>query len=88
MNAILPTDAVRSRRKRGMDFAQDRHRRAARTLGFALVANDADTWAGAGVVWAARLSRFELASIAYTALRALDPGDREAVFAAAHRGVA
>ena len=67
-------------------FAKDGHKRAARMLGYALTLDSADLWHGASAVWAARLTTNELASIAFAALRALEPDDRELTFNAAHWG--
>ncbi len=64
--------------------AQDRHKRAARMLGFALTLGDAPTWVQAGAVWQLRLTELELASIAFAALQGLEPDTRLAVFGAAH----
>ena len=65
-------------------YAKDRHKRATKMLGYALT--DPDTWAAAGAVWAVRLTTNELASLAYTALRALEPEARAMTFNAAHWG--
>ncbi len=65
-------------------FAQDRHKRAARMLGFALTANDPETWTQATAVFAHRLGSGELMMLAYSALRALDAAERQQVFSAAH----
>ncbi len=67
-------------------YAKDRHKRAARMLGYALTIGTPDAWNTAGFVFGARLTTAELASIAYSALRALDPDDREMTFNAAHWG--
>lgn len=69
-------------------FGQDRHRRAARMLAYALTLDDPATWNQMARIFAARLSRFEIASIGYSALLALDPDDRQAVADAAILGVA
>jgi len=68
-------------------YAKDRHKRAARMLGYALVADASDVWSQAGVVWASRLTTLELAAIAFTALSQLHPEAREQVFEAAQWGV-
>jgi hypothetical protein len=67
-------------------YAADRHKRAARMLGYALTIGQPDTWHGLGFVWGERLTTAELASIAFVALRALDPDDREQTFRAAQWG--
>lgn len=67
-------------------YAHDPHKRAARMLGYALTIGKPDAWHGLGAVWGARLTTAELASIAYVALSALDPEDREEAFRAAHWG--
>jgi hypothetical protein len=64
--------------------AQDRHKRAARMLGFALTLGDAPTWVQVGAVWQLRLTEVELASVAFAALQGLEPDTRLAVFGAAH----
>ena len=63
--------------------AQDRHKRAAKMLGYALTLNDAPTWVQAGAVWQMRLTEVELASVAFAALQGLEPDTRLAVFGAA-----
>jgi hypothetical protein len=65
-------------------FAQDRHKRAARMLGFALTANDPETWTQATAIFAHRLGSGELMMLAYSVLRTLDAADRARVFNAAH----
>jgi hypothetical protein len=65
-------------------YAKDRHKRAARMLGYALTLGDAPTWVQAGAVWQLRLTEEELASVAFAALQALEPDTRLAVFGAAH----
>ena len=69
-------------------YAKDRHKRAAKMLGFALTADTPDLWHGTAAVWAKRLTTAELASLAYAALLGLEPDDREAVFGAAQWGIA
>ncbi|WP_290689426.1 hypothetical protein [Haematobacter sp. UBA3484] len=67
-------------------YAQDRHKRAARILGYALTADAPDVWGQASVIFSARLTEMELASLAFAALRALDEGARELVCEAAAVG--
>ncbi len=67
-------------------YAQDRHKRAARTLGYALTADAPDVWGQASAIFSARLTRLELAALAFAALRALDGEAREMVFEAAYWG--
>ena len=56
-------------------------------LGCALIIGTPDAWRDTGLIWGARLTTPELASIAFVALAALDPDDRERTFSAAHWGV-
>ncbi len=65
-------------------FAQDRHKRAARMLGFALTANDPETWTQASAIFAHRLNSGELMMLAYSVLRALEAAERQQVCNAAH----
>lgn len=69
-------------------YAQDRHKRAARVIGCALVADAPDVWGNAGIVLAVRLTPLELAALAFTALSAMEPDAREDVFRAAQWGEA
>lgn len=66
--------------------AKDRHKRAAKALGFALTLDDPRGWSEAGVILGLRLTRKELASLAFATLRALDAEAREMVFDAAFWG--
>ena len=68
--------------------ALPRHRKAARMIGYSLVAGDPTLWPATAAVLQCRLTTLELAGLAFAALRALEPDDREAVFAAAQWGVA
>jgi hypothetical protein len=94
MNALqhpanAPPDAKKSPGRNAMSaFAKDRHKRTCRMLGFALTLGDPATWDQAAAVLAHRLTRFEIASLAFTALSALEPDDRQAVADAAVWGVA
>lgn len=58
-------------------FAQDRHKRAARVLGFALVADSKTVWKQASQVLALRLTDAELAMIAVAALGAMETENAE-----------
>ena len=69
-------------------YCKDAHKRACRMLGYALTLNDPATWHQAAAIFNRRLDRMELASVAFAALSAMEPEDREAVFGAAHWGVA
>lgn len=82
--AISPAYYPKPRVNAMSKHAQDRHKRAARMLGFALTLGDAPTWVQAGAVWQMRLTEEELASVAFAALQALEPDTRLAVFGAAH----
>lgn len=57
-------------------FAQDRHKRAARMAMFALVADDPVIWNQTAAILSHRLTERETASLAFAALRALDPEAR------------
>jgi hypothetical protein len=69
-------------------FAKDGHKRACKMLGYALTLNDPAIWGDTAAIFALRLSPPERAALAYTALRTLEPEAREAVFDAAHWGLA
>jgi hypothetical protein len=84
--AITGTDYPKPRRNAMSKYSQDRHKRAARMLGFALSLGDAPTWVQAGAVWQLRLTEVELASVAFAALQGMEPDTRLAVFEAAHWG--
>lgn len=78
-----------SRKRRASNagsLIKDRHKRASRTLGFALTLNDAKAWQGASFVFTKRLHQGELAGLAFASLRALEPANREPVFCLAHWG--
>lgn len=68
--------------------AKDHHKRVAQMVGYALTAGDAAAWGGFSVVISVRLAPIQVASIAFAAMRALEPTERESVFAAAQWGVA
>jgi hypothetical protein len=68
-------------------YAQDRHKRAARMVGFALTADDPAIWGQTAAILAHRLTIKETASLAFAALRALEPEARESVIDAAHWGI-
>jgi hypothetical protein len=57
-------------------FAQDRHKRAARMILYALVADDPAIWNQTAAILAHRLTERETAALAFAALRALDPEAR------------
>ncbi len=66
-------------------YSKDSHKRAARMLGYALTLDDPKTWNHLGYVLYARLTPFELASIAFAVLDALDPDARELIYRATNR---
>lgn len=74
----------------GLNFAQDRHKRAARAVLCALVLDDErpGVWSETAVVLSVRLTEHERFGLALAALLALDPVGRELVFDAAQAGVA
>ena len=55
------------------DHYQNRHKRAARVLTYALTLGDADSWATASAVWATLLEARETAALAFCALKSLSP---------------
>ncbi|TKA98556.1 hypothetical protein FAZ78_00425 [Cereibacter changlensis] len=69
-------------------FAKDRHKRACRMLGYALTLDDPGTWGQTTLILSHRLTGMELVSLAFAAMRALEPDAREAVFTAAQWGQA
>lgn len=62
---------------------RDAHKRAARILGLALMADGPDVWGDVAALWTLHLQRHERVALAFAALRALSPEDRAAVVAAA-----
>ncbi|MDO9527088.1 MAG: hypothetical protein Q7J57_16370 [Gemmobacter sp.] len=68
-------------------YSNDRHKRATRLLGFAQTAGAPDLWHTARRGLTTCLTTAEASSIAFAALLALDPADREMTFNAAHWGV-
>ncbi len=54
------------------DHISDKHRRASKMLAYALHADSVDIWSDAALVWRARLTDRENATLAYSMLRALD----------------
>ncbi len=57
-------------------YAKDEHKRAARSLGYALTLGTSDAWLDFKTIIAARLSKEERAGLAFAALRALDDETR------------
>jgi len=68
------------------DHAEDRHKRAARMLGYVLLSDTPEAWAGLSVVLLARLTVEERGKLAFAALRALEPRHRQIVLDAAEQG--
>jgi len=60
---------------------QDRHKRAAKALGYALVLADPKNWASTAIIWEARLEPAERYELARSVLLAMRPEDTEALFA-------
>lgn len=69
-------------------YAKARHKRVARMVGYCLTAGDPQTWGGLSAVITVRLTPLEVASLAFAALRALEPAERELVLSAAQWGQA
>lgn len=67
-------------------FARPAHKRAARTLGYALTSDSPEAWHGLAFVLGARLSVAERGKLAFAALRSLEPDEREVTFQAAQFG--
>lgn len=65
---------------------EDRHRRAARVVGYGLAADDARSWWSVAFVLAHRLTLAERGALAFAALVALEPAERAAVIAAVMEG--
>lgn len=74
-------------RRAMQDHAEGRHKRAARMLGYTLLSDTPDAWNGLSVVLQSRLTVEERGKLAFAALRALDPDQRELVMRAAQLGV-
>jgi hypothetical protein len=85
--AITGGHYPKTRRNAMSMYAQDRHKRAARMVGFALTADDPAIWGQTAAILAHRLTIRETASLAFAALRALEPEARESVIDAAHWGI-
>ena len=62
-------------------YAQDRHKRAARALGYALTLADRAWWSDTAVIWEARLDRAERYELARSVMLAMPPDDIEALCA-------
>ena len=60
---------------------QDRHKRAAKALGYALTLADPQKWAATAIIWEARLVPAERYELARSILLAMPFEDSEAVFA-------
>jgi hypothetical protein len=54
-------------------YAQPRHKKAARVLGYAATLNTTDAWYAASALWEARLTPDEAAAMAWAALKATKP---------------
>ena len=65
---------------------EERHRRAARIVGYGLALDDARSWWAVAWVLARRLTLAERGALAFAALVALEPAEREAVVAAVMEG--
>ena len=85
--AITGAHYPKTRRNAMSMYAQDRHKRAARMVGFALTADDPAIWEQTAAILGHRLTIKETASLAFAALRALEPEARESVIDAAHWGI-
>jgi len=64
----------------------DRHKRAARCIGYALFLGDLDNWLGLVPILRARLNDEERAALAFASLKALDRDQAERVVQAAFQG--
>jgi hypothetical protein len=60
---------------------KDRHKRAARMLGYVLTADNRPAWAAAALVWEARLDPAERYDLARSVMLAMRPEDNEALVA-------
>lgn len=80
MNTVSRSPSAMSR------YALDRHKRACRALGFALVIDQPQAWHQLSAILGHRLTRRELVSVSWAALSALEPEAREAVYEAAQWG--
>jgi len=66
-------------------WAEDRHKRATRALGFGIIADSPETWADVGEVLTLRLTAAERAALGFTCLAAVEPQHRaEVALAACH----
>lgn len=71
---------LRPKRRSAMaEFGQDRHKRVARTLGYALTLHDGPAWAAFTAIAAATLQVDERAAMAGAALLSLEPEEAEGV---------
>lgn len=67
----------------GRGSTLEQRQRAARLIGFALIAEDPGLWGSVAAVLGLRLDPLDLAALAFAALRALEPDQRAAVYHAA-----
>ncbi|MCW2302621.1 hypothetical protein M2324_001005 [Rhodovulum sulfidophilum] len=70
-------DAPKTSASATLKYASDAHQWAARLLAAALTLEDFGGWAAASALWAARLTARARASLAYAALRSLEPEQAE-----------
>lgn len=62
------------------DFMKDRHKRAAKSLGYALTMADPKKWALSAIIWEARLNAAERYQLARSVMLAMRSEDIEALF--------
>jgi hypothetical protein len=62
-----------------VDFMKDRHKRAAKSLGYALTMADPKKWASTAIIWEARLDTSERYQLARSVMLAMRPEDIEAL---------
>ena len=67
-------------------YAEQRHKRAARAIFNALVADEPEVWDTIPVLCSIHLDRPEKAALAFQSMRACDEQDRHAVLAALYAG--
>jgi hypothetical protein len=78
--------APKKRRNTLSAHMQDRHKRAVKMLGYALVLDNPNAWASAADIWSVRLDPAERYSLAVAALMSLEAQDAEEVVAEVFEG--
>lgn len=81
-----PHDPPKPRRSAMTLYAKNAYKRVCKMFGYALTLDDPQTWHQTAAIFNHWLTRRELVALAWAALSALEPQDRQDVFQAAHWG--